>query len=70
MVGYALGVHAFGYSLYFMGHDELPFLHHPEVPDDVDSGLRRHKGELVEFLVFEEPVRYLYYALFSRTACC
>ena len=49
----AFGVHAFRYACDFMGHVQFPFLHHLEIPDDVDCGMRCYQSQLVQFLVLE-----------------
>ena len=59
VVGYAFRVHTFGYALDNGRHLQLLLLHHLEIADNVDCGLRRYQGKLVEVFIFKEPVRYL-----------
>lgn len=66
MVGYALGVHTLGYAFNLSGHLEFPLLDHLEVADDVNRRVRSYEGELVQFLVLEESVGNLDYALFPE----
>ena len=66
MVGYALGVHTFGYALDLCRHLEFSLLDHLEVADDVNRGVGGNQGEFVQFLVLEESVGNLDNALFAE----